>query len=114
MFQFGMFTANIVYIVFAAIYIISVGLFSINRLEAGKWNRHAGEQEQEKTRIVESSTVYDSGKSFHYSDYFADRSVKSETILFQFSEFKIPVLPEHVPDNALDFPILSRPPPSVW
>lgn len=114
MFQFGLFSMNIVYIAFAAIYLVSFGLLSYNRLEAKKQNDNAPREDREKTISYHSGTEDKNPASFHYSDYFTGGSVQKPPA-DNHSLKKTRVLPflEEIPDHLFYFSILSRPPPAV-
>ncbi|MDZ7738043.1 MAG: hypothetical protein U5K32_03035 [Bacteroidales bacterium] len=114
MFQFGFLSMNIVYIAFAAVYLVSFGLLSYNRLEAKKQNDNALKEDQQKTISYHSGPEDNNPSSFHYSDYFTGGPVQKQPA-HQYSLNKTGVLLFHreIPDHLLCFSILSRPPPAV-
>ncbi len=114
MFQFGFFSMNIVYIAFAAIYLVSFGLLSYNRLEAKKQNDNAVKGDQEKNISYNSGTENRNPASFHYSDYFTGVSDHKPTAdNHSLNKTRVLLFHEAVPDHLLYFSILSRPPPAV-
>lgn len=112
MFQFGFLSANIMYMVFIAVYIVTFGLFSLSKLEAGKLLRGERDQAQEKVLSYEDPANENTNSSFHYDNYFCDRNetVKHTNYL---SFTPVPVLQEKIPDRDIIFTLLSRPPPAV-
>ncbi len=114
MFQFGFFSMNIVYIAFAAIYLVSFGLLSYNKLGARKQDNSAAKENQEKTISYHSGTEDKNPASFHYSDYFTGGSVqKPPAHNHWLNETGVLSFYEEIPDHLLYFSILSRPPPAV-
>lgn len=114
MFQFGFFSMNIVYIAFAAIYLVSFGLLSYNRLEAKKQNDNAPKEDQEKTISHHSGTEDKNKTSFHYLDYFTGGSVQKPPVdNYSLKKTRVLLFHEEIPDHLLYFSILSRPPPAV-
>lgn len=114
MFQFGFFSMNFVYIAFAAIYLVSFGLLSYNRLEAKKQDEYASKKDREKTISYHSGTEDNNQVSFHYSDYFTGGSNNRPPAHSHSLNNTVFLLPhDEIPDYLLYFSILSRPPPSV-
>lgn len=110
MFQFGFLSANIMYMVFIAVYIVTFGLFSLSKLEAGKLLRGEKEQANEKVLSYENPSDENTSSSFHYDNHFCDRNqtVKHTNYL---SITPVPGLQDKIPDKAIIFTLLSRPPP---
>lgn len=114
MFQFGYLSVNVFYIVFAAIYLASVGFFSINKLAGRQSDINTAERDQSKTIIVNSLEEDKPGISFHYSDYYFYSWESNHTISHPVCNLLILLTPDKIPVSLLDFRILSRPPPPLF
>jgi len=113
MFQFGMFSMNIVYIAFAAIYLVSFGLLSYNKLEAKKISADAGGDKEQSTISIDHSQEDSPVQAFHYSDYFTGYSDHKIVNNPKPSHLPVLFLSEKIPDQFLYLPTCSRPPPAV-
>jgi len=110
MFQFGFLSANIMYMVFIAVYIVTFGLFSLSKLEAGKLLRGEKEQAREKILSYEDPADQNSDSSFHYDNYFCD--CNEAVIPTKYLSFTtIQGLNDKIQYKAIIFTLLSRPPP---
>lgn len=113
MFQFGLFSMNIVYIAFAAIYLVSFGLLSYNKLEAKKISGDTDDDKKQSTISIGHSPEDKPVHAFHYSDYYTGHTGQEAVSSPAKRVLPVPLLSEKIPDRFLYLPTCSRPPPTV-